>query len=155
LIAAPLYKVSYGHFLPCIFSQGVVSVIPIKLKPLVNTLLSVAMRSYALWLLGLTLFEGLAVVSLPSKAQLPLTGIVTPGDDEYPIISRDTAKYFDHLRRRYGIKGLSIALVAAPSYTRGEEWVNQTISLGEADIHNNKVTDEVSHHFSYGRPADR
>lgn len=58
-------------------------------------------------------------------------------------MSEDAVRYFDHLRRRYGIKGLSIAVVASPTCT-GEGWLNQTIALGEADVNENKVTDQVS-----------
>lgn len=61
----------------------------------------------------------------------------------YPIISESTTRYFEHLRRRYGLKGLTIAVVASPEYARGDDWLNQTISLGEADVLSSAVTDEV------------
>lgn len=102
------------------------------------------------WLLALSLLDCVLVTSLPSITQVPLAipEIKSNGQD-YPIIPEETVEYFDHLRRRYGIKGLSIAVVAAPSYTRGEGWLNQTISLGKADIRDNKVTDEVSRFHTY------
>lgn len=86
--------------------------------------------------------SGLAL-SVPTTEQTIFKNLESTSSGNFPIISEDTAKYFDHLRRRYGIKGLSIALVASPTYT-GEDWLNQTISLGEADVNGNKVTDQVS-----------
>jgi len=91
--------------------------------------------------LGLIANLGLAL-SVPTTGQLPFTSSESTIDKDYPIVSEDTSKYFDHLRRRYGIKGLSIAVVASPTYT-GEGWLNQTISLGEADVDGNEVTDQV------------
>ena len=87
--------------------------------------------------------NGLAL-SVPTTEQTIFNNLESTSSGNFSIISEDTAKYFDHLRRRYGIKGLSIALVASPTYT-GDDWLNQTISLGEADVNGNKVTDQVSH----------
>jgi hypothetical protein len=98
------------------------------------------MRGYSLFL-GLIANLGL-VLSVPTTGQLPFTFSESTISKEFPIVTEDTSKYIDHLRRRYGIKGLSIAVVASPTYT-GEGWLNQTISLGEADVNGNKVTDQV------------
>jgi hypothetical protein len=98
------------------------------------------MKGY-LMLLGLIANLGL-VLSVPTAGQLPFTFSKSTIDNDFPMVSEDTSKYFDHLRRRYGIKGLSIAVVASPTYT-GEGWLNQTIPLGEADVNGNKVTDQV------------
>jgi hypothetical protein len=98
------------------------------------------MKGY-LMLLGLIANLGL-VLSVPTAGQLPFTFPESTINNDFPIVSEDTSKYFDHLRRRYGIKGLSIAVVASPTYT-GEGWLSQTISLGEADVIDNKVTDQV------------
>lgn len=95
--------------------------------------------------LGLIANFGL-VRSIPAIGQLPFTAPESTLNKEFPIVSKDTARYFDPLRRRYGIKGLSIAVVASPTYT-GEGWTNQTISLGEADVNGHKVTDQVSPSF--------
>jgi len=91
--------------------------------------------------LGLISNLGL-VLSVPTTGQLPFTSPEFTIDKDYPIVSENTSKYFDHLRRRYGIKGLSIAVVASPTYT-GEGWLNQTISLGEANVEGSDVTDKV------------
>lgn len=64
-------------------------------------------------------------------------------DKRYPIVSEETTQYIDRLRKRYGLKGLTVAVVASPEYTRSEDWHNQTISLGQADVAGAKVTDEV------------
>jgi len=98
---------------------------------------------YCLLALGLIARLGLAI-SVPTHGQLPFTRPDSITGENYPIVAEDTAKYFDHLRRRYGIKGLSIAVVASPTYTGGG-WLNQTISLGKADVVGNDVTDRVSH----------
>lgn len=95
--------------------------------------------------LGLIANFGL-VLSIPAIGQLPFIAPESTLNKDFPIVSKDTARYFDHLRRRYGIKGLSIAVVASPTYT-GEGWTNQTISLGEADVYGHKVTDQVSPSF--------
>jgi hypothetical protein len=92
--------------------------------------------------LGLITTLGVAL-SVPMAGQLPFARPESNINTDFPIVSEDTAKYFDHLRRRYGIKGLSIAVAASPTYT-GEGWLNQTISLGEADVRGSKVTDQVS-----------
>lgn len=85
------------------------------------------------------------VTAIPQSAQRPFAP-TTPPKDDYPIVSEDTTRYIDHLRKRYGLKGLTIALVkAGPAYGEQElEWVNQTISLGEADVAGSAVTEEVS-----------
>jgi hypothetical protein len=93
--------------------------------------------------LGLAVVSSGLALSLPTLDQTVFNHPESTSKDDFPIISEETAKYFDHLRRRYGIKGLSIALVASPTYT-GEGWLNQTISLGEADVNGNKVTDQVN-----------
>jgi hypothetical protein len=98
------------------------------------------MKGYSIFL-GLIANLGL-VFSVPTNGQLPFTSPESTFNKDFPVVSEDTSKYFDHLRRRYGIKGLSIAVVASPTYT-GEGWLNQTISSGEADVHGNKVTDQV------------
>lgn len=85
---------------------------------------------------------GLAL-SVPTTGQLPFTSPSPNVNKDLPIVSEETVRYFDHLRRRYGLKGLSIAVVASPTCT-GEGWLNQTIALGEADVNENKVTEQVS-----------
>lgn len=92
--------------------------------------------------LGLVANLGLAL-SVLTHGQLPFTSPESTINEDFPIVSEDTVKYFDHLRRRYGIKGLSIAVVASPTHT-GEGWLNQTISLGEANVEGSPVTDQVS-----------
>jgi len=108
---------------------------------LVSTFLPDSLMWYCVLTLGLIARLGLAI-SAPTQGQLQFTRPASNPDREYPIVAEDTAKYFDHLRRRYGIKGLSIAVVASPMYTGGG-WLNQTISLGEADVVGNEVTDRV------------
>jgi hypothetical protein len=101
------------------------------------------MKSWSITLLGIALLGTSLALSVPQNAQHPFNPQREGGENAFPILPKETAEYFDHLRRRYGIKGLSIALVASPTHT-GEGWVNQTISLGEADVHGHKVTDQVS-----------
>jgi hypothetical protein len=98
------------------------------------------MKGY-LQFLGLIANLGLAL-SVPTTGQLPFTSPESTVNQDFQIVSEDTSKYFDHLRRRYGIKGLSIAVVASPTFT-GEGWLNQTTSLGVADVNDHKVTDQV------------
>jgi hypothetical protein len=103
------------------------------------------MKTYRrILVLSLALVSSGLALSLPTTDQTVFTNLESTGRDEFPIISKQTAQYFDHLRRRYGIKGLSIAVVASPTYT-GEGWLDQTISLGEADVNGNRVTDQVSY----------
>jgi hypothetical protein len=97
-----------------------------------------------LLVLSLAVVSSGVALSLPTADQTVLTNLESTISKDFPIISEETAKYFDHLRRRYGIKGLSIAVVASPTYT-GEGWLDQTISLGEADVNGNRVTDQVSY----------
>lgn len=60
-------------------------------------------------------------------------------------MTEETERYIDHLRKRYGLKGLTVAVVkTGPGYEGEDEWFNQTISLGEADVAGNMVTDQVS-----------
>jgi hypothetical protein len=92
-------------------------------------------------------------LSGPTTGQLPFTSPDSTINEDFPVVSEETSKYFDHLRRRYGIKGLSIAVVASPTYT-GEGWLNQTISLGEADVNDNKVTEQVCSFYMMTLTAD-
>lgn len=109
-----------------------------------------------LTILALGLFRPALSFPFASLEQTPLVADVA--DERYPIVSEDTTRYIDHLRKRYGLKGLTVAVVAGPAYTRSEGWLNQTISLGEADVAGTEVTDEVScinHLRDTGLPAER
>lgn len=100
-----------------------------------------------LWSAIVAIFQLQQALSFPftfaSTAQRPFAP--SPFDKDRPIITEETERYIDHLRKRYGLKGLTVAVVkTGPGYEGEDEWLNQTISLGEADVAGNPVTEEVS-----------
>jgi len=81
-------------------------------------------------------------------AQLPLLWadqrpFTAPADGK--LVSDATVEYIEALRGRWGVAGLSIAVVATPeSKWGGGEWRNDTLPFGTANAAGDPVTRDVS-----------
>lgn len=65
--------------------------------------------------------------------------------DKHPslnLLTQDVLDEIDHLRKEWGIKGASVAVVRRDPVSGN--WQEDTFGLGVADRHNNSVTEKAS-----------
>lgn len=69
------------------------------------------------------------------------------------IVSRELKVWMDGLRERWGVHGMSVAIVTSPDYQYGSgEWQQEVLSFGTADGRGRPINEEVSGYHSRAPP---
>ena len=85
-----------------------------------------------------------SILILVSYLFTPISAVPTQSHFEAPskLLSRNVTDYAEHLRVKYGVPGVGIALAATSKYTGGCD-VTETLTFGTADGRGRPLTEDV------------